>query len=161
MIRFAAETDAQAIVDIYNYYIANTIITFEEQPITANEMARRMREIAAASLPWLVSELDGKLVGYAYASRWKGRSAYRFAVECTVYLDQAFVGKGLGSELYRELIKELKARGIHAAMGGVALPNPASVALHESLGFTKVAEFQEVGFKFNRWINVGYWQLIL
>jgi phosphinothricin acetyltransferase len=161
MIRSAIEADAQAIAAIYNPYVANTIITFEEQPVTAQEMAGRIREVLTASLPWLVSEQDGKIVGYAYASKWKNRSAYRYAMECTVYLDQTFTGKGLGTELYKALIGEFKTRGIHTAIGGVALPNPASVALHESLGFAKVAEFQEVGFKFNQWINVGYWELKL
>jgi phosphinothricin acetyltransferase len=159
MIRSATVTDAEAIAAIYNPYVLNSTISFEEEPVTPTEMARRISEVLDASLPWLVFEQDGKVIGYAYAGKWKNRTAYRFAVESSVYLDQNFVGKGIGKELYKALIEKLKECGIHTVIGGVALPNPASIALHESLGFTKVAEFHEVGFKLNKWINVGYWQL--
>ena len=161
MIRTATAGDADAIARIYNHYVANTIITFEEQAVSSEEMAARIAEIAAASLPWLVAELDGSIVGYAYASKWKGRCAYRFSAECTVYLDPDCVGRGYGTMLYGRLFAALRERGMHAVIGGVALPNPASVALHEKLGMRKVAHFGEVGYKFDRWIDVGYWQATL
>ena len=99
-----------------------------------------------------------QVVGYAYAGRWHDRSAYRYSVETTIYLDADHLGKSIGSGLYAALLQQLKERGMHVAIGGIALPNPGSVALHEKLGFRKVAHYGEVGFKFNRWIDVGYWQ---
>lgn len=156
-IRAATAADAQAIVSIYNYYVTDTVVTFEEKPVSMAEMADRITDVTCASLPWLVAESQGQILGYAYASKWKGRSAYRFTVESTVYLCRNHLGLGLGSGLYGELLPLLADRGMHAVIGGIALPNPASVALHEKLGFAKVAHFPEVGFKMGRWIDVGYW----
>lgn len=161
MIRPAIATDADSIARIYNHYILNTIITFEEQAVSAQEMAGRIAEVTSASLPWLVAEDAGRIVGYAYASKWKGRCAYRFSVESTVYLDPDSAGKGHGSKLYERLFASLRECGTHAVIGGIALPNPASIALHEKLGMKKVAHFSEVGFKFGKWIDVGYWQATL
>lgn len=156
-IRAASAADAETIAEIYNYYVTNTVVTFEEEPVSPAEMARRIKEVTSASLPWLVAELQGRVLGYAYASKWKGRSAYRFSVESTVYLDRSHVGLGLGSRLYGELLPILADGGMHIVIGGVALPNPASVALHEKLGFVKAAHFPEVGFKLGQWLDVGYW----
>lgn len=157
-IRPATVADAGAIARIYNHYVANTVITFEELAVTAEEMAERIAETDAISLPWLVLEEDGRIVGYAYASKWKTRSAYRFSVEVTVYLEPDASGRGLGTQLFAALFAELRAKGVHVAIGGIALPNPASVALHEKFGMRKVAHFEQVGFKFGEWIDVGYWQ---
>ena len=161
IVRAASAEDAPAIANIYNHYVLQTIVTFEEDAVAASEMVRRIEEVHAASLPWLVAERAGATVGYAYANKWRTRAAYRFSTEVTVYLAPDQSGRGLGSLLYTHLLAALQARGIHAAMGGIALPNDASVALHEKCGFTKVAHFGQVGFKFNRWIDVGYWQRIL
>ena len=120
-----------------------------------------MSETVSANMPWLVAVNDRVVVGYAYASKWKGRCAYRFAVESTVYLDTAQQGRGIGKALYIALLNELRARSLHTVIGGIALPNPASIALHERLGFEPVARFKQVGFKQERWIDVGYWQLLL
>jgi phosphinothricin acetyltransferase len=120
-----------------------------------------MKAVADALLPWLVAEQNRQVVGYAYAGKWHGRSAYRFTAESTVYLHEQFVGCGLGRELYEALLLELRSKSVHAVIGGIALPNPASVALHEKLGFEKAAHYREVGFKFGRWIDVGYWQKML
>lgn len=158
-VRAARPADADALAQIYNHYIRETVVTFEEAPLDAPTMAARLQETTAVSLPWLVAEAGGAVIGYAYASRWKGRCAYRYSVESTVYLDPARTGGGVGTRLYAALLDELRARSLHAVIGGIALPNPASVALHEKLGFCKVAHFEEVGFKFGRWIDVGYWQL--
>jgi len=157
-IREAAADDAAAIAGIYNHYVTGTVVTFEEEPVSVAEIARRIEEVRSASLPWLVAEADGPVVGYAYARPWHERTAYRFSVEITVYLAPSHVGRGIGSRLYGELFPILKARRIHALIGGIALPNEASVALHEKFGLRRVAQFEEVGFKFNRWIDVGYWQ---
>jgi phosphinothricin acetyltransferase len=152
--------DAESICAIYNHYVAHTIVTFEEQPVTKAEMQSRMAAVLE-KLPWLVLERDGDIDGYAYASPWKSRVGYRFAVESSIYLAAAHVGQGSGSALYRSLLDDLRARNIHCVIGGAALPNAASAALHEKLGFTKVAHFRESGFKFGRWIDVAYWQRLL
>ena len=160
MIRPATPDDASAIVDIYNHYIATTVISFEERPVTQDEMAGRIRDVTAG-LPWLVYESEGAVVGYAYATKWRVRSAYRYSAETSVYVAPGQGGKGIGSALYKNLLEELRARDIHMAIGGIAQPNPASVALHERLGFEKVAHFKQVGRKFDRWIDMGYWELQL
>ena len=160
MMRRAEKGDAKTICDIYNHYVENTIITFEEQPVSVEDMQDRIGEVSA-SFPWLVIERNRDVVGFAYASRWKSRCAYRYSVESTVYLSPDVTGLGIGRQLYSELISVLRDRAIHSVIGGIALPNPASVALHEKLGFGKVAHFAEVGWKFNRWIDVGYWELII
>jgi L-amino acid N-acyltransferase YncA len=160
-VRAATIADADAVARIYNHYVKNTIVTFEEVPVSAADIAGRMELVAVAALPWLVAELDRQLVGYAYAARWHARAAYRFSAEVTVYVDSAHVGRRVGSHLYAALFPMLRARGIHAVLGGIALPNEASVALHERCGLEKVAHLKEVGFKLGRWIDVGYWQRTL
>ncbi len=159
--RNATPDDAAAIAGIYNHYVANTTISFEEALVTEPAMRQRIAELLDSGLPWLVATDESKVIGYAYASKWRVRAAYRFAVESSVYLDAARAGQGLGMALYVRLIEQLRAAGIHVVIGGIALPNPASIALHEKAGFTKVAHFSEVGRKFDRWIDVGYWQLNL
>lgn len=161
MIRSATLSDSEAIAHIYNHYIENTTITFEEEPVSIQEMANRLNNISAEALPWIVAELDGKVIGYAYATKWRARAAYRHSVETTVYLDQAFLGRGYGKLLYEALLSILRQKGIHTAIGGIALPNESSVVLHERLGFTNVAILKEIGNKFNQWIDVGYWQIHL
>lgn len=161
MIRAAVHADADAIARIYNHYVLHTVVTFEEKPISATEMAGRMEAVAAASLPWLVSEIEQEVVGYAYAGKWHARSAYRHTAECTVYLDASVTGRGIGTSLYGGLFAILRAGGIHVLVGGIALPNEASVALHEKFGMKKAGHLKAVGFKFGQWIDVGYWQIIL
>ena len=124
--RAASAADAEAIARIYNYYVRHTVITFEEEPVATQTMAARVMEVQNASLPWLVAELEGAVVGYAYASKWKVRSAYRYAVETTIYLEHGCEGRGIGRGLYAELLSGLRARGLHVAIGGAALPNDAS-----------------------------------
>ena len=158
-IREVRDGDAATLVDIYNHYIANSAATFEEQVLDSNEFERRIGEVVALGYPWLVAEVDGVIAGYAYANRWRERSAYRFSVETTVYLDPTRTGEGLGTALYSALFERLAALGVHAAIGGITLPNPASIALHEKVGMRKVAEFPEVGFKQGQWLDVGYWQI--
>lgn len=157
-IRPATPLDAARICAIYNHYVTTTTISFEEEPVGAPEMAQRIADVGAAGLPWLVLDVDGELAGYAYATKWRVRPAYRHAVESTVYLDRAFSGRGFGRMLYGALLDALRARELHVVIGGIALPNDASAGLHEALGFRKVAHFSEVGKKFGRWVDVGYWE---
>jgi phosphinothricin acetyltransferase len=160
VIRRVAADDAAGIAAIYNHHVANTIVTFEETPVGEDEMRRRIGEIDG-SHAWFVAEVDGHVAGYAYAGAWRARSAYRRSVETTVYVGNGVVGRGIGTARYDALLRELAQRGFHCAMGGIALPNAGSVALHERMGFAKVAHFREVGWKFGRWIDVGYWQRML
>jgi L-amino acid N-acyltransferase YncA len=161
LVRPATAGDADAIARIYNHYITNTIVTFEEDRVDAADIAGRVAEVQAAGLPWLVAEDHGVILGYAYASKWKKRPGYRYSVESTVYLDPSATGRGTGRALYQRLMDGLSELPIHLVIGGIALPNEASVALHERMGFEKVAHFREVGLKFGKWIDVGYWQKII
>lgn len=160
MIRFVTSEDAAGICDIYNHFVQHTTVTFEEQPVTAEQMRQRIAEIAPA-LPWLVWVEEEQLRGFSYASKWKGRSAYRYSVESTIYLHPGSTRKGIGTQLYGALLDDLRKKGLHVVIGGIALPNQASVALHEKLGFRNVARFEQVGRKFSQWIDVSYWQLFL
>jgi phosphinothricin acetyltransferase len=160
MIRPAIHADGQALADIYNPYVLGTTITFEELAVAPEEMATRIRTVTQ-TFPWLVVEVQGTVVGYAYATPWKARSAYRRTVESAIYVDPSHAGQGLGTQLYEALLAELKQQSIHAVLGGIALPNEASVALHERLGFEKVGQLKEVGWKLNRWVDVGYWEKCL
>jgi phosphinothricin acetyltransferase len=160
MIRPCTAADGAAICEIYNHYVRETVVTFEEAPVSVPEMAQRIGDVTAR-FPWLVAE-DGKaIVGYAYATPWKPRSAYRLSVESTVYVAPGERSRGVGTALYRELLEALRELGVHCAVGGIALPNAASIALHEKLGFKKIGQFVEIGRKFDRWVDVGYWELIL
>ena len=159
MIRLPRPGDEVEICRIYNHYVATTIVTFDTEPASEAMMAAAMTA-NPARLPWLVCEQEGRVVGYAGASEWKSRCAYRFSVESTIYLDPGCGGRGIGTRLYGDLLGRLRAAGHHSVLGGIALPNPASVALHEKLGFEKVGQLKEVGRKFDRWIDVGYWELI-
>lgn len=158
MIRVVTESDVQAIADIYNYYIKNTVVTFEELPVTQNDIIERIGKITGSNLPWLIAEDAGAVIGYAYAGKWNVRSAYRRTVEVTVYLSNSSLSKGWGTRLYHALFGMLREKSIHIVIGGITLPNPASVALHEKFGMTKAAHFKEVGYKFGQWLDVGYWQ---
>jgi phosphinothricin acetyltransferase len=159
MTRNIRPDDAAAICDIYNYYVLNTIITFEESVVSEEEMQSRIIQNTKKH-PWIVYEQNDKISGYAYASEWKSRCAYKHSVETTVYLHENAKGKGIGTILYKELISLLKNKNVHAVIGGIALPNEASVALHEKMSFKKIGQFREVGYKFDKWIDVGYWELI-
>jgi L-amino acid N-acyltransferase YncA len=159
-IRNVAAQDAAQICDIYNHYVRNTVITFEQQPVSVPEMQERIASYASA-YAWLVAERDGQVLGYAYATRWRARAAYDHTVESTIYVADAARGSGVGRPLYMALLDALRQRSIHAVVGCIALPNPGSIALHEKCGFEKVAHFPQVGRKFDQWIDVGFWQVLL
>ena len=160
-IRPATSHDAARICAVYNHYVAATTISFEEAPVMETDMAAHIADVTNGGLPWLVLEVDGVVAGYAYATKWRARPAYRHAVESSVYLDPALAGRGHGQPIYARLLDELRIRGLHTVIAGIAQPNERSVALHERLGFRKVAHFAEVGLKFGRRLDVGYWQLLL
>lgn len=160
MIREATAQDAERICAIYNHYVMGTTITFEEEAVSAGTMRQRIADVTAA-YPWLVFEDGGEVLGYAYARKFHERAAYRHTAEATVYVAHGCLGKGVGSALYRELLARLKPLNVHVVLGGIALPNEKSVAMHERLGFKKVAHYEEVGRKFGQWIDVGYWELKL
>lgn len=161
VVREVRKEDAGDIARIYNPYILNSVITFEEIPVSVETIAGRIEAEISAGFPYLVLEVEQKVAGYAYAGVWRTRAAYRYTVESTVYLEQGLIGKGYGTLLYKALIEELRKKEFHVVIGGITLPNPASVALHEKMGFKKIAHYSEVGYKFNRWLDVGFWQLTL
>lgn len=160
MIRPVVPTDAPALAAIYNPYVRDTIITFEEDPVSVVEMGVRIAKVTAG-FPWLVWEEDGVVLGYAYGSTWRARHAYRFAVETTIYLARDHHGKGRGAALYEALLAGLKQRGCHSALGCLGLPNMPSVRLHEKLGFRKVGHMTEAGWIFGAWVDVGFWERML
>lgn len=157
-IRKADAADADGIAEIYNYYIENSHATFETASIDGGEMKRRIEETLSAGYPFIVCLIDGNIVGYTYSRRYRPRDAYRHSVEISVYVRPGFEGRSIGKRLYAELLPELSE--FHAVIAGISLPNEASIKLHERSGFQKVAHFKEVGYKFGRWIDVAYWQLI-
>jgi phosphinothricin acetyltransferase len=157
-LRAAAPDDAAAIAAIYAPYVAASAASFENEPPDARAMAER---IAAGGdlYPWIVAEDDGgALAGYAYASAFRPRPAYRYAVETSVYLSQNQVGAGLGRRLYASLIATLEAQGFAQAIGAITLPNGASVRLHQLLGFVEAGVYRQVGYKLGAWHDVGLWQ---
>ena len=159
LIREIEIFDIDQIRNIYNFFVKNTIVSFEEVPVSLDEMKARVYAVKEAKLPWLIIEDEGRVVGYAYSSPWSNRSAYRYSAGVSVYMLEGCTGQELGYQLYCDLFDRLKEQKIHAIMGGIALPNPASIALHEKMGMSKVAHFKKVGFKFGNWVDVAFWQL--
>lgn len=150
--------DAAAVCEIYNHYVTDTVVTFENEPVSVTAMRQRIETIAE-QFPYLVYEQGGKVLGFCYADTWRVRAAYDRTVETTVYLHHDWLGKGIGHQLYHELTGRLRKAGFHVAVATITLPNTQSVALHENFGFRKVAHFTEVGYKFDKWLDVGCWQL--
>ncbi|MEU2347555.1 arsinothricin resistance N-acetyltransferase ArsN1 family B [Modestobacter sp. NPDC049651] len=159
VVRPADVPDAAAVAAVYAPYVTGTAASFESEAPDAAELARRM--LRGPRLPWLVAERDGEVVGYAYAGPHGTRPGYRWTVDCSVYLVAGEQGRGTGRALYRRLLPEVRRLGYVTAYAGIALPNPGSVGLHESLGFTAVGVYRQAGFKLGRWLDVGWWQLPL
>jgi phosphinothricin acetyltransferase len=160
-IRPIEATDAAQIAEIYNYYIDTSVATFENERIDAAEMEKRISETLAGNYPFFTAEENGEVTGYAYGHQFRARSAYRHSVEVSVYIKDGFNGKGIATLLYERLFPEISRRGFHTIIAGISLPNEASVKLHEKFGMVQVAHFREVGFKFGKWIDTGYWQLVI
>jgi len=160
MIRKVTTEDAAALAGIYNYYLENTTITFDTDPLSSEEMEAKINDISA-NYPFLVCEEDGALKGYCYVTLWKKKCAYHTTVESTVYVHKDHLGKGIGTTLMKALLEELKHTDIHAIIACITVPNDESVRMHEKLGFRQVSAFREVGFKFGRWLDIGDWELVL
>ena len=159
-IRLAEAGDAEAIAAIYRPAVESSAISFETVPPDGDEIARRLAD-TLVSYPWLVCEIGGQVAGYAYASKHRVRAAYQWSVDTSVYVDPAFRRSGVGRGLYQSLFAILAAQGFFNAFAGIALPNPASVALHEAVGFEPLGVYRRVGFKLGAWHDVGWWQLAL
>jgi phosphinothricin acetyltransferase len=152
--------DAAAVCGIYNYYVANTVVTFEEEPVAVDQMEERIRKIAA-KYPWFVWEEAGEILGYAYLHAWHERQAYRYAAEDSIYLKENCAGRGIGKALLAELLEKAREMDIHVIMSVITVPNERSAGLHEKFGFRKTGHFSEIGYKLGRRLDVGYWELIL
>ncbi len=157
VIRDARAEDAEALLDIYRPFVTETTVSFELVAPTVEEFKAR---IAAAQTQWawLVAEVDGKAAGYAYASAFRTRAAYRFTTEVSAYVDSAHRGRGVARALYERLFEGLISRGYCSAYAGITLPNDASVGFHQALGFTPVGTFHRAGWKFGEWRDVSWWE---
>jgi L-amino acid N-acyltransferase YncA len=158
LIRLARASDAAAIASIYRPYVEDSRISFEEAAPDGVEMARRLHGDMPGYYPWLVAEEDGQLLGYAASSPFRTRPAYRWTVETGIYLAQDAQGRGVGTALLSTLLEALERQGYVTAIGAIALPNDASVALHEKLGFAHTGTYRGVGFKCGEWLDVSLWE---
>ena len=156
-VRAATTADAAAIAAIYRFYVLETVISFEETPPTAAEFEARM--LATPRLPWLVAVRGETVIGYCYAGRHHARASYRWSADVSVYLGPSELGRGVGRQLYSELLPLVRALGYVNVFAGITLPNAASVGFHEAFGLTPVGVYRTVGFKRNAWRDVGWWQL--
>ncbi len=160
-IRLASANDLPGILTISNRAVLHTAANFAIEPETPDAWRADYHQ-THEMFPWFVAtDETGEVLGFAKASPWKGRCAYAWTAETTVYVHNEHHGRGLGTRLYTRLVATLRAQGYRTLLGGITQPNPASVRLHESLGFRRVALLEQVGWKFNRWHDVGYWQLQL
>src|ERR1051326_4721699 len=159
-IRLATSGDGVAMAEIYRPIVASTPISFEVEPPDHQEFERRIEKTLTGH-PWLVCEYDGRVTGYAYASRHRERSAYQWAVDTSVYVHSPFSRPGIGQALYTSLLRILIAQGYYNAYAGITLPNPGSVGLHESVGFKPLCIYRNVGYKLGAWYDVGWWELAL
>ena len=160
MIRLARSDDAAAVAAIYAPFVTGSATSFEYSPPDAVETAARIASTLAYA-PYLVSEAGGEVLGFAYASKHRERAAYQWSVDVSVYIHERARRQGVGRALYTSLFALLRLQGFYSAHAGISLPNPASVGLHEALGFRPVGVYRSVGFKRGAWHDVGWWQLAL
>lgn len=158
--RLATPNDAHSMLAIYAPSIERSSVSFEVDLPSLEEFKKRVTDLTSKT-PWLVCEVDNVVVGYAYASEHRARKAYQWTVEVSVYIAATYQGQGIGKRLYQELFPILCKQGYFTALAGITLPNESSIKLHESLGFKKIAVYENVGFKFGKWHDVGWWQLAL
>jgi phosphinothricin acetyltransferase len=160
MIRPVRKEDAPQIAEIYRPYCEDNCVSFEEVAPGAAEIAARIEKISRR-FPYLVDDVNGTIAGYTYASNHREKAAYRWAVESTIYIHEGFRGKGVGRALYTELFARLRKQGLVKAYAGILVPNPASQAFHEAMGFTLVGIYRKIGYKLGAWRDVGWWELSL
>lgn len=160
MIRPLDIGDAQALLDIYNYYVLNSTATFDIEVLSLKTFIDKLNHINA-DYPFIVFEEDNEILGYAYGSRFRPKPAYNYVVESTVYVKHTAHGKQIGTKLYAKLLSLLKEMNLHTVLGVLTIPNESSIKLHEKFGFEQVANLKEVGLKFGTWQNIGIWQLKL
>lgn len=156
LFRYATIADAASILEIYSFFVLHGSVSFETAVPTNVEMKNRI-EKTSASFPWLVCEVDGEVVGYAYACRHRERAAYGWSAETTVYVRDGFQGRGIGREMYRHLIAILRRQGVCSVFAGITLPNEASEKLHRALGFEPAGRFKNIGYKNGQWWDTGWW----
>jgi phosphinothricin acetyltransferase len=154
-LRQATERDVPHMLEIYNHYVANSTVTFDEDALTLKEMRHKFRDVERLGFPWIVAESpSGMIFGYAYVTPWKAKAAYRYTVEDSIYLSPAATGKGIGRALMTRMLDDAKAAGIKEVIAVIADKGAdASIAMHEKFGFTKIGEMGRVGFKFGRWLG--------
>jgi len=158
MIRHLQKKDTEQLLNIYNYYVLNSVVTFDDVPLSFKTFEEKITRICN-HYPFLVYEENDVVLGYAYASKWRPKPAYKHTVESTVYVKHGMHGKRIGTKLYTELLSIIKQQNYHTVIGGLTLPNEVSEKLHEKFGFKQVAHFKEVGLKFGDWLDVSFWQL--
>ncbi len=156
-IRMADPDDAEGLLAIYAPIVRETTISFELEPPSVEQMRGRI-EATIPRLPWLVAASEARILGYAYASRHRERAAYQWSVDVSVYVAEQERGKGLGRALYAPLLGILRDLGYYSALAGIALPNPASIGLHEAMGFRPIGVYRKIGYKLGAWRDVGWWQ---
>jgi phosphinothricin acetyltransferase len=159
-VRVARPSDAEAVAAIYAPIVRDTTISFEVEPPTPEEMMWRIIKTLKTH-PWLVAEREGQVIGYAYGSQHRERAAYRWSADISAYVDERARRQGVGRALYERLIAILKMQGFHSAYAGIALPNEASIGLHEAVGFKQIGLYKEVGFKHGQWRDTGWYRLEL
>lgn len=157
VLRIATPDDAPAILDIYGPLVRDSVVSFELKPPSVEQFRRRVVNVLEDK-PWIVCEVDGVVAGYAYGATFRSRPAYRWSVEVSAYVSDTHRGRGLGTDLYRSLLEILRLQGYVSAYAGITLPNAASVALHERVGFHEIGVFRAAGYKFGQWHDVGWWQ---
>lgn len=158
-VRLATEDDLPEVCEIVNHFIENSFVNFRTEPQDADEWRNNWKR-GHQRFPWLVAT-DDRVVGVAYAAPWNHRAAYQWTVEATVYVDPSRLRRGVGDALYTELLDRLRRQGFHSAVAVIALPNDASVRLHERHGFIRVGRLVEAGYKLGAWHDVGFWQCAL
>ena len=158
IIRPIEEKDIKACLDLYNYYVLNTTNSFEEAEVTFEDFSSRVQKISA-KYPYIVAEVDGKVLGFAYVHEFAVRSAYRFAVELSLYVEKDARGKNIGSELLKEILERCKKQGLKQVVSIITAENEMSCRFHEKKGFKFVGEVEKVGYKFGKWLNIKYYQI--
>ena len=157
-IRNVTEQDAEAIAAIYAHHVLHGTASYDTEPPSVADTLAKIRRMAASSWPFLVGEIDGALVGYAYATQLRDRAGYRFTAEDSIYVHPEWTGRGIGKALLSELLRRSEKCGFRTMIAVVGGAEPSSVALHASLGFEQVGRLKRVGFKFGRWLDTVYMQ---